>query len=304
MLCQLAHQFPGFVATFLQSSRQLRRRFREETITDLLMGSLITAGGGRVVVEFPDEPVTGADMEWNFVNRSDNTFFRLLLQAKQAYGEGGNWKRHCYKEILHTTGTSSKLQAEVLCDAARASSATYPLYIFYHPAHTCQLAQRDGHSHVAGVNLADGYLIADLVRRATSRLTRTRNKSLRIISPLLFDLSDLFCPGTVVPLGPFALLPGLPVPLVVVAGSSVPGFYVPPTPTDVQRRIVALQHRIRERDRSHPDVTLQVPEVARAIPDDVLAMIERGAGPGIGRSPSGNRWRVTFVSASPREGQG
>lgn len=44
MLCLLADEFPPFVARFLQRSYDLRRRFREETVTDLLMGSLITAG--------------------------------------------------------------------------------------------------------------------------------------------------------------------------------------------------------------------------------------------------------------------
>jgi hypothetical protein len=64
MLCYFSHQFPPFVANFLQRGRVLRRRFREESITDLLMGSLVALGGGRLVVEFPDEPKTGADMEW------------------------------------------------------------------------------------------------------------------------------------------------------------------------------------------------------------------------------------------------
>jgi len=41
---------------FWSGGRTLRRRFREETVTDLMMGSLIPAGGGRVIVEFPDEP--------------------------------------------------------------------------------------------------------------------------------------------------------------------------------------------------------------------------------------------------------
>lgn len=85
-----------FVESFLERGRNLRRRFREETVTDLMMGSLI-AGKGRVIVEFPDEPVTGADMEWNFVNPADNTLFRIVLQAKQAYGDGMKWRRHTYR---------------------------------------------------------------------------------------------------------------------------------------------------------------------------------------------------------------
>lgn len=190
MLCYLAHQFPPFVENFLERGRTLRRRFREETITDLMMGSLITAGTGRVIVEFPDEPVTGADMEWNFVNPGDGTFFRILLQAKQAYGDGTKWTRHGYRELLHTSGTGTKLQAETLCDTARIpGSATYPLYIFYHPAQTCALARKAGMIHVAGVNLADGYVIERLVKAAKTRAFRTSNKSLRVIAPHLFPMS-------------------------------------------------------------------------------------------------------------------
>ncbi len=145
------------------------------------MGSLITAGSGKVIVDFPDEPVTGADMEWNFVNPSDGTFFRILLQAKQAYGDGKKWTRHAYRELLHTSGSGGKLQAETLCDTARApGSATYPLYILYHSACTCALARKDGVSGVAGVNLVDGYVIERLVKAANTRARRTSNKSLRV----------------------------------------------------------------------------------------------------------------------------
>jgi len=40
MLCHFA-AFPGVVADFLQSGRALRRGFREESVTDLLLGGLL-----------------------------------------------------------------------------------------------------------------------------------------------------------------------------------------------------------------------------------------------------------------------
>ena len=91
MLCHFAHQFPPFVANFLESSRDLGRRFREETITDMMMAALQLIGGASVIVRFPNEPKTGADMEWNFVNPYDGTFYRLIIQAKCAYGYGSDW---------------------------------------------------------------------------------------------------------------------------------------------------------------------------------------------------------------------
>jgi hypothetical protein len=62
MLCYFANEFPRLVETFLGFGLSLRRRFREETITDLIMGNLLIAGIRRVIVEFPNEPITGADM--------------------------------------------------------------------------------------------------------------------------------------------------------------------------------------------------------------------------------------------------
>jgi hypothetical protein len=70
-------------------------------------------------------------MEWNFVNPDDSTFFRIRLQAKRSFGRGGIWTRHCYRELLHSTGSGTTLQAVALCDAARKEPATYALYIFY-----------------------------------------------------------------------------------------------------------------------------------------------------------------------------
>nr|WP_156915338.1 DUF6615 family protein [Rhizobium sullae] len=110
-------------------------------MTDILMGGLITANQNRVFVEFPNELVTGADMEWNFVHRKTSRFFRILLQAKRAEGHGKQWKRHAYKHLYHQPPTSPLSQVETICaTAAAASIPTYPLYIFYHSQHTATLA--------------------------------------------------------------------------------------------------------------------------------------------------------------------
>lgn len=303
MLCYLAHQFPLFVANFLERSRPLRRRFREETVTDLLMGSLVTAGGRRIIVEFPDEPVTGADMEWNFANPDDGTFFRILLQAKQCYGGGKAWTRHGYRELLHTAGSGPKLQAVALCDTARAEAATYPLYIFYHPESTCAAAGASGLTAVTGASLADGYIIKRLVTGSTTRTLRTRNKSLKTIAPLLFPLSDLFCPPTVLETGPQAFAPGrfvFPMAIGREGGRTVLGVPIPPTPAVIRDRIAGSLESMAEFGEKAATEMPSVPAVAEEIPLEVLSAIERArAG-----SPSERglrRWRVTFVSASPRD---
>jgi hypothetical protein len=63
MLCQFARQFPPLVADFLERGRQFKRRLREETVTDLMMVNLRNLGSDQIIVDFPDEPTTGADME-------------------------------------------------------------------------------------------------------------------------------------------------------------------------------------------------------------------------------------------------
>jgi hypothetical protein len=300
MLCNLAQLFPPLVEGFLERSRTLRRRFREETITDLLMGSLITAGGGRVIVDFPDEPVTGADMEWNFVNPDDRTFFRILLQAKQCYGDGKVWTRHGYRELLHTAGSSSRLQAVALCDASRADIATYPLYILYHSETTCKAARKEGFHTVTGASLADGYVIEKLVKKAVSRTLRTRNKSLKTIAPILFHMHELFCPPTI--LGHDAVIsPGFAYIFTVRrnGGQPVIGIPAPPTPTRIRERILESRRTFTDSEKDFTDLP-SVPEISKRIPEEVLTAIKRD-GHRLPSDPPLRRWRVTFVSASPSD---
>src|SRR5437763_1470049 len=102
MLCHFACEFPGFVADFLHSGRGMGRNIREETITDIMMANLKLLGRDRVIVRFPNEPRTGADMEWNFVNTSDGSYYRLLVQAKVASGDKPDWSRHTYRQLSHS----------------------------------------------------------------------------------------------------------------------------------------------------------------------------------------------------------
>lgn len=285
MLCSFASQFPPFVAGFLQQSRPLRRRFREETVTDLMMGCLLTSGLGRILVEFPNEPVTGADMEWNFVDVGKGTFFRILVQAKQAFGAGKKWRRHSYRELFHVSG--GKLQLDTLCKTARAQNA-FPLFALYHANDTCILAQQDQVA-LEGVNLVDAFLV-DLVTQPSKSSPR-RKKSVGLLSPWLFTLADIFCPPSILSVSarPFALAPQ-GIALLLVGGGI--GIAIPPGPEDVRSRLVSL------RQNADPLATLAVdpiPEISTVIPPDVLAGIDRY--PELLAWPERrSRWRVTFVS--------
>ena len=156
----------------------------------------------------------------------------------------------------------------------------------------------DGVSHLAGVNLVDCYLIERLVKAANTRTLRTSNNSLGMISPHIFALSEIFCPPTVLPMGPLAFVPGgAPVPLypVVSGGRRIMGVAIPPSPAEVRNRLADRFHR-----RAGIHDVPSVPEVSETIPDDVMALLSRVGEKGThDETLSVNRWRITFVSASP-----
>lgn len=263
MLCYFACEFPLFVAGFLHSSRTTGRSFREETITDIMMANLKLLGRDRIIVRFPNEPRTGADMEWNFVNRSDGSYYRLLIQAKLASGETPNWTRHTYRQLSHCV--RGEYQADILCEEARTSILpTYPLYIFYHPLHICQSAMRARCPNVEGVNLANGYLVRYHAVREERRLT--------FFDRQLTSLRDLFCD----PIQDDKYLP---------------------TPADVHNYLLnksgiqfsrAALFRTMEID--------QPPDIGTTIPDDVLRIIEH---PDEGAPTQSDRWTVIFLSDRP-----
>jgi hypothetical protein len=265
MLCQFARQFPPLVSDFLERGRQFKRRLGEETVTDLMMVNLQNLGSNQIIVDFPDEPTTGADMEWNFVNRSNHTFYRLLLQAKCSYGNYALLSRHKYKYVSHRT--AGRYQADILCEAARnAGYPTYPLCIFYNPAHTCVAARDVEGPMIEGVNLADGYSI-----RSFAMMRRTHIPGIR---PYIHSLTRLFCPPD-----DHARIP---------------------QPADVRDY---LMHRASVSFRLPDDILKALdaddhimipPEVGTAIPEDVQARIEGTAAPVEGTLL--RRWRVTFIS--------
>lgn len=254
MLCLFAQHFPRSVASFLQRGQHLKRRFREETVTDLLMANLLALGGGSIVVDFPDEPTTGADMEWNFINRDTREHFQILLQAKRLYVDGPNWSTHRYKELFYRSGPLKTLQVETLCTTASTrTNATYPAYIFYNLADTCRSANEVGATNLLGVNLSDAFAVQTLARWSTTKRLEKQNSTIPILYPFFFSLADIFCPSSTRPLGPLALANSrFSIPMVLSFGPGAPtlGRPLPPRPDQVRDRIVEQQKRISESLRS------------------------------------------------------
>ena len=153
-----------------------------------------------------------------------------------------------------------------------------------------------------GVNLADGYEIERRVIAATTPALEQTTKRLGNLQPLMFFLSDLFCPSLVVPVGPRAFSPGPGGPsftLSVHRGRMTLGFAIPPRPEDIRERLVAALAQSSDETESER-TAVAVPMVAESIPSDVLTRINRHrSGEPAMEEEGDSYWRVTVVSRDP-----
>lgn len=202
MLCELAHSFPARIAELLERDRGLKRNFREETVTDLLMAGLVGLEPCGIRVDFPDEPTTGGDMDWIFAAPLDikgGRYLRLILQAKRAQfaklKAGGYWYYH---HLDH--GTPPGSQAKTLVGHAATSpggTATLPLYIFYHPSSALAPATSTLPA-IEGINLVFAYDVEPVVRRGCTK----QEKKVDYWRDRFIPLSDILCwPAELIGLG-------------------------------------------------------------------------------------------------------
>lgn len=194
MLCEFADRFPRLLAELLERDRHLTRNFREETATDLLMMGLVSLQPYGVRVDFPDETVTGADMDWIYVAPQDvggGSYLRLMIQAKRSkmatFKDGSTY--WYYDHLDH--GNPKGNQAQVLVNHAATNPdgmATLPLYLFYHPEAALQPAI-GGLPAVEGVNIR---LARDIVGTVTGGCKR-KEKKVSFWRSGFMSLSDLLC---------------------------------------------------------------------------------------------------------------
>lgn len=193
MLCEFAQHFPNHVADVLERDKTLKRNFREETVTDLLMAGMVGLEGFGVTVEFPDESVTGADMDWIYAAPHDvggGTYLRLLIQSKRAkfakLTNGGYWY---YAHLDH--GDPPGQQAQTLVNYAATSPngmATVPLYFLYHPRSAIEPPLPPS-PDIEGINVIFADRVAPIVNGGCPR-TQKRIGAWR---DDFFPLSELLC---------------------------------------------------------------------------------------------------------------
>lgn len=211
MLCGFSHNFPSQTAQLLDRARGLSRQFREETITDLLMGGIIASHSvGQILVDFPNETATGADMKWVFANLGSGNCFTILIQAKKLYLlPDKSWRDSYYRELFYVPRKTGEAQAVTLYKSAlKYNSSAYPMYLFYNHLTACQGARNSGVDSVSGVNAMNGVAAYILERLSHSVSPKVKLKRLGKLHKLFYKLPDILCLGKLRHVGPFSLFPG------------------------------------------------------------------------------------------------
>lgn len=190
-LCDLAERIPAMTADFLQLETQVRRRFKEDSITDLLIASLLRVGGGDATLFTPPETKTGGDFDLVIHGPESGVSVQYRIQAKRLVPNSINWAWGLYKELDHPHGTG--MQASTLIrSSAREKLETIPLYAFYHPVDACKASGDE----IAGIELADGRAVGAIVRallKAKTEGKRPRWKRVEHLRHLFFPLSTILC---------------------------------------------------------------------------------------------------------------
>jgi len=203
-LCDLATRLPLLVGLMLDREAKLKRgRFREETMTDLLTGALAAFAGPELLIEYPPEPATGADLDLRFWHVASGRNLYLRLQAKRLgaaidAGKPVKLEHRAYGELLHRPNKSAPYQYRTL---AAAPAPWIPLYMFYNHQTVVDDPSYAGKSPtVSGINLAFAADVrAELDLKVAEAAATPRkilhHKRLGHLRPHFFGLETILCPG-------------------------------------------------------------------------------------------------------------
>jgi hypothetical protein len=179
------------VAEFLDIEAHLKRRIREETITDIIVASLVSLPTKNVFVEVPiDENKTGNDLDIIVYSSVANQAIQFRIQAKRLKPHPTDWSKGSYKELAHPNETGRQSRALIKSAAAVTDIYTVPLYAFYNPKSVCIASA----SPIVGIELANGYLIRSLILgHIAVKPKRPPTKRISTLMPLFFPLSRILC---------------------------------------------------------------------------------------------------------------
>jgi hypothetical protein len=179
------------VAYFLELENAVSRRFREDSVTDMIIGSLLQVGGANVSVLTPYEPVSGSDFDIAIIDLRSKVAIQYRIQAKRLFPNVKNWKLGSYRELSHPHGTGKQAR-QLLHSSAHERIPTIPLYAFYNPASVCKASG----GTVSGIQLADAYAVRAAVEAMlAAKPKRLPLKRIEFMSELFFPLAAILCPN-------------------------------------------------------------------------------------------------------------
>lgn len=190
--CDLAKRMPEMAADFLELEAQIGRRFREDSVTDIIIASLLKIAGSEATVFTPPEVKTGGDFDIVIHQPATGEGVQYRIQSKRLAVNTKEWSWSSYPELDHPHG-SGKQASTLVRSSAREKVPTIPLYAFYNPSFVCGASKGE----ITGIQLADGHSIAAIVRalvKSKSQGRRPRWKRLEYLKHLLFPLSTILCP--------------------------------------------------------------------------------------------------------------
>jgi hypothetical protein len=299
MLCNFACAFPDFIGNLLDREHGLRRRFREETVSDLWVASLVPMRGLGLHVDVADEAETGADIEIWFLSAQCDRGVGFVIQAKRSHcGHSAkllspcdvDWKRHRFQELDHPAGERRPKgsQARDLTRAhERSGRSVYPLYAFYTPGHVFHKSGR-----IRGVMLADGHDVRRTMvlgrkeawknrthpyGKKKSRRANAEYKTLEALSRFFFPLSDMFCLKPWTPIKQDASIEDYNQALMLLLRGNKLGVATIPEPDDVAQSVSKMIVRAREAQDSRGEFEHRLPFVTDQIPPDILQLASGGA---------------------------
>lgn len=177
------------ISEFLDIEQKLKRRFREDSVTDILVASLLSLPGNDVVVLTPPESKTGGDFDLVVVDPGSGDAVQFRIQAKRLSPNPNDWEIGSYAELAHPHNSGAQSQM-LLRGLGKEAITTIPLYAFYNPAHVCAASG----GTVSGIELASGWEIRERIKAIVKvRPKRLPYKRIGSLQPLFFPLSTILC---------------------------------------------------------------------------------------------------------------
>lgn len=193
--CDLATRLPVMIADFLDIEQKLKRRFREDSVTDILTASLLSLPGNNVVVLTPPEAKTGGDFDLVVLDPVSGDAVQFRIQAKRLTPHKHHWITGSYAELAHPHNSGGQSRT-LMRSVGSEKITTIPLYAFYNPAHVCTASS----SIVSGIELASGWEVRERIKALVAvKPKRLPYKRIGSLQPLFFPLSTILCAPVATP---------------------------------------------------------------------------------------------------------